>query len=423
MVGSPRGAEAGVVAAGLREAMTGMRLGEPGVFPVGEKVLLAAAIVASVGVFAWRLGPMARNVWGSKKDADFSLRPVGARVWKFFWEVLCQGKVIEQRPLPGLAHALVFWGFLAFALVTLNHMAVGFGVGFLQYAGGFGTFYVGFAAVWALLVAVSIAGLFVRRFVVRPRWLGAKVSVESGVIAGLIFALMVTYLAALFVEDRSGAAVGLWWAHTLVLLAFLPIIPGTKHLHLVLSPLTVFLKRPGFSQLPKLEGDEDFGLVAGKDLTQMIALQAYSCVECGRCTEHCPAATTGKVLNPKEIVLGVRSYLNAEGAGSEVALLDGEAGGVVDGGGVCVHDLWGLRVSVPGGGAASARADWAAAGCGEYRGVGGQVWDEAVSGAGEARELAGHELGGERQVYCEAGVSTLRWLAGVLPVAGVHGEL
>jgi len=323
MVASPRGAEAGVIAVGLEGSMVEMHLAEPGGFPVVEKLLLAALIVASLGVFAWRLSPIARNVLGSKKDTDFSLRPVGARVWKFFWEVLCQAKVIEQRPLPGLAHAFVFWGFLAFALVTLNHLAVGFGHGFLQYAGAFGTFYVAFAAVWALLVAVSIAGLFGRRFLVRPQWLGEKVSVESGVIAGLIFLLMATYLAALLVGDGSGAAVGLWWVHTLVLLAFLPIIPGTKHLHLVLSPLTVFLKRPEFSQLPKLEGDEDFGLVAGKDLTQMIALQAYSCVECGRCTEHCPAATTGKVLNPKEIVLGVRSYLNAEGPGSEVALLDG----------------------------------------------------------------------------------------------------
>ncbi len=311
--------------AGVLEVVgQGMRLAEPGGFPVAERLLLAALIAASAGVFAWRLAPMARNVWGAKKDADFSLRPVGKRVWKFVWEVLCQAKVIRQRPLPGLAHAFVFWGFLAFALVSLNHIAVGFGCGFLQYAGGFGTFYVGYAAVWALLVAVSIGGLFVRRFVVRPRWLGEKVSVESGVIAGLIFMLMVSYLAALFVADGGVAAAGLWWVHTLTLLAFLPIIPGTKHLHLVLSPLTVFLKRPEFSQLPKLEGDEDFGLVAGKDLTQLIALQAYSCVECGRCTEHCPAANTGKVLSPKEIVLGVRSYLNAEGPGSEVALLDGE---------------------------------------------------------------------------------------------------
>jgi Fe-S oxidoreductase len=158
---------------------------------------------------------------------------------------------------------------------------------------------------------------------VRPKWLGEEVSVESGVIAALIFALMATYLAALFIADGSIAATGTWWIHTLVLLAFLPIVPGTKHLHLVLSPLTIFLKRSEFSQLPKLEGDEDFGLVAGKDLTQITALQAYSCVECGRCTEHCPAATTGKVLNPKEIILGVQSYLNAEGPGSDVALLDG----------------------------------------------------------------------------------------------------
>jgi Fe-S oxidoreductase len=301
----------------------GMKLAEPVIFSVAEKLLLAVVIVASMVVFAWRMRPIARNVMGSKMDTDFSLRPVGRRVWTFFWEVLCQAKVVRQRPLPGLAHAFVFWGFLAFALVTLNHVAVGFGHGFLQYAGAFGTFYVVFAAVWALLVAVSIGGLFVRRFLVRPRWLGEKVSVESGFIAGLIFLLMATYLAALFVADGGAVVMALWWVHTLILLVFLPIIPGTKHLHLVLSPLTVFLKRTEFSQLPKLEGDEDFGLVAGKDLTQMIALQAYSCVECGRCTEHCPAATTGKVLNPKEIVLGVRSYLNAEGPGSEVALLDG----------------------------------------------------------------------------------------------------
>ena len=300
-----------------------IRLAEPMGFPVAEKLLLAVLIAVSLGLFAWRIWPMARNILRSKKDTDFSLRPLGPRVGKFFWEVLCQAKVIRQRPLPGLAHAFVFWGFLAFALVTTNHVAVGFGHGFLQYAGVFGTFYVAFAAVWALLVAVSISGLFVRRFLVRPKWLGEEVSVESGVIAALIFALMASYLVELFVANGSIAATSTWWIHTLVLLAFLPIIPGTKHLHLVLSPLTVFLKRSEFSQLPKLEGDEDFGLVAGKDLTQIIALQAYSCVECGRCTEHCPAATTGKVLNPKEIILGVQSYLNAEGPGSGVALLDG----------------------------------------------------------------------------------------------------
>ena len=303
--------------------MMGIQLAEPQGFSSPEKLLLIMLVVASAGVFVWRAWPIATNILRSKKDADFSLRPIGKRVWEFFWEVLCQAKVIRQRVLPGLAHAFVFWGFLAFALVTTNHLAVGLGYGFLQYAGAFGTFYVWFAGVWAVLVAVSIAGLFVRRFVVKPKWLGEKVSVESGVIAGLIFLLMVSYLASFFVADKGFASDGLWWVHTLSLLIFLPLIPRTKHLHLVLSPLTVFLKRQEFSQIPKLEGDEDFGLVAGRDLTQLIALQAYSCVECGRCTEHCPASTTGKVLNPKEIVLGVRSYLNEVGPGSEVPLLGG----------------------------------------------------------------------------------------------------
>src|SRR6202034_1666487 len=86
-------------------------------------------------------------------------------------------------------------------------------------------------------------------------------------------------------------------------------------------PATIFLSRGSFARIPPLHGDEDFGLVAGKDLTQLATLQAYSCVECGRCTEHCPANNTGKILNPKEIVLGLRGYLNEFGPASEEPLL------------------------------------------------------------------------------------------------------
>jgi Fe-S oxidoreductase len=298
-----------------------MTFAEPLRFSILEMLLLAALMLASAGMFAWRLRPIASNILRAKKDVGFKLAPVGRRVWVFFWEVLCQAKVIRQRPLPGVLHAFVFWGFLAFALVSLNHLATGMRLGFLQHTGFVGTFYFGFAGVWAVLVAISIAGLFWRRFITRPKWLGAKVSVESGVISGLIFVLMVSYIAAFFVAADGIAVHALWWVHTLALLVFLPLIPHTKHLHLVLSPLTVFLKRGEFSQIPALVGDEDFGLVTGRDLTQIIALQAYSCVECGRCTEHCPASTTGKVLNPKEIALGVRGYLNMLGPQSDIALL------------------------------------------------------------------------------------------------------
>jgi Fe-S oxidoreductase len=296
---------------------------EPQQFAPFEIVLLLALVLASAALFFLRFAPILRTILSARKDLGWSLRPISRRLWTFISEVLFQSKVIRQRPLPGIAHAFVFWGFLAFSLVSLNHLATPVGLGFMPPDSWASDFYFLFAAAWAVLVAISIAGLFVRRFIARPIWLGTKVSYESGLIALLIFTLMVTYLAAFITRDPS-ALKALWWTHTLALLVFLPLIPHTKHLHLVLSPVSVFLKREGFAAIPPLSTDEDvedFGLHTGRDLTQIVALQAYSCVECGRCTEHCPASATGKVLNPKEIILGTRGYLNTFGPHSDVPLL------------------------------------------------------------------------------------------------------
>ncbi|HVW86026.1 MAG TPA: (Fe-S)-binding protein, partial [Bryobacteraceae bacterium] len=285
-----------------------------------EKILLAVFICASIAGFWWRFRRVASIISAAKPDADFHIGSLGPRLRDFISEVLLQSKVITQRPVAGITHAFVFWGFCAFALITINHIATGFGIPLLSRESGFGRAYFGFVALFALAVAVSISYLAFRRFVLRPIWLG-KVSYESGIIAGLIFLLMVTYLGGLVWPETSLPGHAIWWSHTLALLVFLPLVPHTKHLHLVLSPATILLKREHFSDIPKLAGDEDFGLVNGKDLTKISALQAFSCVECGRCTEHCPAFNTGKVLNPKQIVLGLREYLNTEGPGSEEPLL------------------------------------------------------------------------------------------------------
>src|SRR6478736_4438428 len=97
-----------------------------------EKLLLAALLAASMAGFWWRFGAVVRRIRAAKPDADFSLRPLGPRIHELVWEVMLQAKVIRQRPLPGLAHAFVFWGFCAFALVTLNHIAIGFGTRILM---------------------------------------------------------------------------------------------------------------------------------------------------------------------------------------------------------------------------------------------------------------------------------------------------
>ena len=283
-----------------------------------ESALFLILLVASILGFWSRFIKVWRVILKSKKDADFRIQPIARRVTDFIWEVMLQGKVISQRPLPGVAHALVFWGFCVFALITANHFAEGVHLGFLNRSGFFGRFYFDIAALFAIAVAISIAGLAFRRFVVRPKWLG-PLSPESGIIALLIFLLMITYLGT-FVDGWEISR-PLWWAHTVTLLVFLPLVPHTKHLHLVLSPVTVFLKRDTFSKIPPLAGDEDFGLDTGKDITELVSLQAFTCVECGRCSEHCPATNTGKILNPKEIALGMRGYLNQFGPGSEEPLL------------------------------------------------------------------------------------------------------
>ena len=285
-----------------------------------ERSVLIALMAASLALFWARFRKVLEAIRGARATPDFEVAPLGPRIRQFFWEVMAQAKVIGQRPLPGLAHAFVFWGFCAFALVTVNHFASAFGAGFLSGETAIGRFYLGFVAVWAVAVAVAISSLFIRRFFVRPVWLG-ELSPESGVVALLIFLLMATWLGGLWLPPVTLAGKANWWAHTLALAIFLPLIPHTKHLHLALSPATVFLRRAGFSRISPLEGDEDFGLGAGKDVTRIDALQAYTCVECGRCTEHCPAFNTGKALNPKEIILGLRGYLNQFGPAGETALL------------------------------------------------------------------------------------------------------
>lgn len=284
-----------------------------------ELAAFLALLALSLFLFWRRFDRVLDLIRRSRKEADFELGSIGPRLRAFLWEVALQGKVIRERPLPGLAHAFVFWGFCAFALVTVDHLLRGFGIALLD-RGGLARFYFWFAGAFAVAVAVSITGLAVRRFIVRPRWLG-PLSYESGLIAFLIFALMITYLAAFRFGEETVAGRATWWVHTMALLVFLPVIPHTKHLHLVLSPFTIFLRRPGFSRIPPLAGDEDFGLDTGRDMTRITSLQAFTCVECGRCTEHCPANNTGKILDPKEIILGARRYLNEYGPEGSAPLL------------------------------------------------------------------------------------------------------
>jgi Fe-S oxidoreductase len=132
------------------------------------------------------------------------------------------------------------------------------------------------------------------------------------VIALFIATLMVTFLLTFRLDEASLAGRVNWWVHAIVILVFMALIPGSKHLHLVLSPITVFLKSPELGNLPNLDFEkEQVGLETVKDLGSKSVLDAFTCVECGRCQVNCPAWGAGKELNPKTIVLQTQDALLA----------------------------------------------------------------------------------------------------------------
>ena len=78
------------------------------------------------------------------------------------------------------------------------------------------------------------------------------------------------------------------------------------------SPFTIFLKSPVLGTVPNLDFDkEQVGLETVKDLGSKIVLDAFTCVECGRCQVNCPAWAAGKTLNPKTLILQTQDALLA----------------------------------------------------------------------------------------------------------------
>lgn len=270
--------------------------------------LWALSIVA-VGAFAMQVAARVRLI--AAAPGHFSFDELGTRLERFLFDVVLQRRTIRERPIAGAAHALVFWGFVAFAGYTSIEFLYGLGIVDLTASPWFHTYRLVLAPFSAAVLA-GIVYLLVRRAIVRPAGLGNHVSVESVVIALFIATLMTTFLLGFRLDERTMAGRVNWWAHILVILAFMALIPASKHLHLVLSPITVFLKSPELGRVGNLDFDkEEVGLEAVKDLGKKTVLDAFTCVECGRCQDNCPAWGSGKALNPKTLILQTQEALLA----------------------------------------------------------------------------------------------------------------
>jgi Fe-S oxidoreductase len=267
---------------------------------------LCLGFAASFVVQVWR-----RLRLVARAPGRFGFDRPALRVRRFLRDVLFQSRTIGGRPVAGLAHALVFWGFVTFALYSSTEFLYGLGLIDLRHTAFFEAYALALVP-FATACLLGILYLLVRRVFLRPAGLGDHVSVESVAIAIFIATLMLTFLLAFRLDERSVAGQVNWWVHMLVILVFLAVIPASKHLHLVLSPFTVFLKSPVLGTVPNLDFEkEEVGTETLKDLPRKQVLDAFTCVECGRCQDNCPAFGSDKTLNPKMLILHSQGALLA----------------------------------------------------------------------------------------------------------------
>lgn len=282
-----------------------------------ETLVFWVVVVTSVALFSVQMATRWRLLQAAPGAFAFDQLPL--RLERFFRDIVFQGKVIARKPWVGMAHLFVFWGFVAFGLYTAVETLHGLGLVDLTDTLPF-RIYSWLLVPFATGVLLGIVFLLIRRGIVRPRALGETVSKESLLIGVFIATLMLTFLLTFVLEPGPAARVN-WWVHMLVIFTFLVLVPNSKHLHLILSPATVFLKAPALGTLPTLDFEkEEIGLETLKDLPKKTVLDAFTCVECGRCMENCPATATGKLLNPKRLVLQTEAAL-LEGR-SEEKLVD-----------------------------------------------------------------------------------------------------
>ena len=127
--------------------------------------------------------------------------------------------------------------------------------------------------------------------------------------AGTMVGDLLTPLGAAWAKGISDLA---WWVHNLVVLAFLNLLPRSKHFHILTAIPNVFFRKlepPGALSLMDLENTETFGTSHIDQFTWKQSLDMYSCTECGRCSSHCPATMSGKRLAPRQLLLDLRDYL------------------------------------------------------------------------------------------------------------------
>ncbi|GGA64035.1 (Fe-S)-binding protein [Ornithinibacillus halotolerans] len=281
---------------------------------------------------------------GKKSEFDGEIKE---RVKRIITIVFGQSKLLKDKK-SGIIHVMMFYGFILVQFGAIDFIVKGISPGNHL---PFGFLYPGFTffqEIVTLTILVAVIWAFYRRYI--EKLVRLKRGLKAGLVLIFIGTLMLTVLlgngmaqiwhgheaawtepiasgiATIFGFLSPSAAMVVffvaWWIHNLTLLTFLVYVPQSKHAHLIAAPINVFLSKRVPGKLNKLDFEIDeeseeevsFGVGKVEDFEQVQMIDFYACVECGRCTDVCPAAGTGKMLSPMDLMVKIRDHLTEKGA-------------------------------------------------------------------------------------------------------------
>ena len=277
---------------------------------------------------------------GKKVEFDGKVKERLQNIWV---NVFGQKKLLKVKK-SGIIHVMFFYGFILVQFGAIDFIIKGLVPGAHLPLGPLYPAFTFFQEIVTLLILVAVLWAFYRRYI--EKLVRLKRDFKAGLVLIFIGGLMLSVLfgngmsriwhnegtswsepvasaiaLAFGWVGETGAAVLFfvaWWVHLLILLTFLVYVPQSKHAHLIAGPVNVFFSRLTRPKLEKInfedETQESFGVGKIEDFKQTQLIDLYACVECGRCTNMCPATGTGKMLSPMDLILKLRDHLTEKGA-------------------------------------------------------------------------------------------------------------
>lgn len=320
-----------------------------------KSFLLLLALLVATGIFLWRAYQL---LWINLRRGQPSgrFKHWGERIKGVFIYVGAQLRLFRFS-VPGTAHFFIFWGFLILFLTIFQAIVDGL-VAFanpnfvLPLIGRFGPLAL-IQDIFALLVAIAIIYDLIVRLVVNPERYKGSHKNQGVMVLGFILTIMLsllvmngarinlgedplhtwrpisTIVGRIFGGLHENAQViiveAAYWLHLGVVLLFLTELPNGKHFHIVTSIPAVLLRdlepRGKLSPASVFNGNPGVSEVEQYRWRQM--LDFYTCSECGRCQEVCPAYNSGTPLSPKLLIMNLRDNLKERGHALTAGLSNG----------------------------------------------------------------------------------------------------